>query len=229
MNNRSVSVGRTVAARGAPWLVLLALLVSGGISRVPGWAGEIVKDGKNPKGPSLVEASPSTPRSLPAERDSAYVVGIGDVLRVSVWREPELSGESVVRPDGKITVPLVGDVGADGTTTEQLGRAITERLQEFLKDPRVTVTVVEIHSKYFYVVGEILRPGPYPLLQPTTVLQALSFAGGFREFANTKKIQVLRHQNGGLARRQFNYDEVVKGRNVEQNIVLKHGDTIVVP
>lgn len=188
-------------------------------------------DPGQPDEPTLQAADTSAADRLRLRtaRDNPYLLGIGDVLQVTVWREPEISLQAVVRPDGMITVPLIGDALADGHTTEQLASDIAARLKEFLREPRVTVIVVEVRSKYFYVVGEIIHPGSYPLLQPTTVLQGLSLSGGFREFANTKKIYLLRNHNGQLHRVPFRYNEVVQGRNTEQQILLRHGDTIVVP
>lgn len=172
-----------------------------------------------------------SPESLPARavRDLPYQLGVGDLVQVNVWREPELSLQTVVRPDGKITVPLAGDLHADGLATDEVAKNIENKLKDFLRDPRVTVVVAEVRSKYFYVVGEVFHPGSYPLMQPTTVLQGLSLAGGFRDFANTKTIYVMRNHEGQPRLTRFNYNAVIKGQSVEQNIYLRHGDTIVVP
>jgi polysaccharide export outer membrane protein len=154
-----------------------------------------------------------------------YVIGAGDLLSVHVWKEPEISRKVTVRPDGKVSLPLIQDVQAEGLTPAQLVAALTEAFQVHLKDPEVAVVVEEVHSKKFHVLGEVARPGSFPLVAPTTILQAISAAGGFREFASTKKIQLIR----GQKRYQFDYNAVVKGQKLEQNVPLEPGDTIVVP
>ncbi len=155
----------------------------------------------------------------------AYVIGPEDVLRISVWREPELSGVMAVRPDGKISLQLVGELQASGLTPEQLSASITEGLSKYMTRPEVSVSVQAANSKRFFISGEVFRTGIYPLLAPTTVLSALVNAGGFRDFANTKKIIILR----GTKRFYFNYKEVLKGKHMEQNILLENGDQIIVP
>lgn len=154
-----------------------------------------------------------------------YLVGPEDILVVRVWREPELSGPVAVRPDGQITLPLVGDVQAGGLTPEALVESITQKLSTLMNSPQVMVSVQAVRSKKYYIIGEINRPGEFPLVTPTTVLEALSNAGGFREFANQKKIVIMR----GDKRLKFNYKEVVSGKNLEQNIHLENNDHIIVP
>lgn len=162
-------------------------------------------------------AAPVDPRS--------FQLGAEDVIAVRVWREPELSGVMTVRPDGQITMPLIGDVKASGLTPLQLGAQIAEKLSKFINGPEVSVSVQAVRSRRYSVTGEVLRPGVYPLVVPTTVLDALTAAGGFREFANTKNITVMR----GSKRFKFNYKDVIKGKNMSQNILLENGDYIVVP
>lgn len=154
-----------------------------------------------------------------------YVIGPEDVIAVQVWKEPEISRRVAVRPDGKISLPLVQDVQAAGLTPPQLVIALTDAFKLHLADPEVAVVVEQVHSKKFHVLGEVVRPGSYPLLSPTTILQALTAAGGFRDFANKKGIQLLR----GDRRYSFDYNAVVKGRKLEQNVPLEPGDTLVVP
>jgi len=154
-----------------------------------------------------------------------YKLGAEDVILVRVWREPELSGLNVIRPDGQITMPLIGDVPAAGLTPLELGAKITEKLSQFINRPEIIVLVQNVRSKRYYATGEVLRPGAYPLVVPTTVLEALTLAGGFREFANTKGITVLR----GAKRFKFNYKDVIKGKNLSQNILIESGDYIIVP
>jgi polysaccharide biosynthesis/export protein len=157
--------------------------------------------------------------------DSAYVVGAEDVLNVLVWHEAELSRPVIVRPDGKITLPLVGEITAAGLTLPQLTGVITEGLKKYMITPEVSVSVQAVNSKKFYIQGEVLRPGPYPLVVPTTVMEGLANAGGFRDFANLRKITILR----GTERLRFNYKEVRSGKHLEQNILLLPGDQIIVP
>ncbi len=158
-----------------------------------------------------------------------YLIGADDRLLVSVWKEPELTQTVPVRPDGNISLPLIHDVPAVGQTPMQLAAHITARFKQFLAEPRVTVIVTEINSRRFYILGEVARPGAFPLLPNMTVLQALSTAGGFREFANPSKIYVLRNENGKATKHRFNYKDVIAGKRVEQDIELKPGDTVVVP
>jgi polysaccharide export outer membrane protein len=168
-------------------------------------------------------------RPAPGSESPDYVIGAEDNISVSVWKEPELTMQVVVRPDGSISLPLINDVNAAGLTPMQLGAHITARLKQYLAEPRVTVIVTQINSRRFYVLGEVGRPGAFPLLPNMTVLQALSTAGGFREFANPSKIYVLRNENGTAKKYPFNYKKVVAGKNTEQDIMLKPGDTVVVP
>jgi polysaccharide biosynthesis/export protein len=165
----------------------------------------------------------------PATDDPNYVIGPQDVLEVSVWKEPELTRSVPVRPDGKISMPLLNDVQAAGLTPLQLAADITSNLKKFVTNPQVTVIVATINSQRIYILGEVTRAGAYPLLPNMTVLQALSSGGGFTQFANTKKIYVLRVENGRQEKHPFNYKDVIRGNAPDQNIVLKAGDTIVVP
>jgi len=172
-----------------------------------------------------------TASGSPAQADPAtYVIGAEDVLAVNIWREPEISRSVPVRPDGKITLPLIGDLETTGRTPVQLQAEIANRLEKYLNHPEVTVIVQEVKSPRFNVVGEVIRPGEYLLTKPMTVLDAIALAGGFRDFAKQSKIYVLRvNADGTRFRLPFNYKRVVKGGNPEQNIELRIHDTIVVP
>jgi polysaccharide biosynthesis/export protein len=174
-------------------------------------------------------ASASAAQPIPATTDPGYVIGAQDVLDISVWKEAELTRAVPVRPDGKISMPLLNDVQAAGLTPLQLAAEITTELKRFVTDPQVTIIVSVINSQRVYILGEATRPGAYPLLPGMTVLQALSSAGGFTQFANMKKIYVLRGSGGKAEKFPFNYKEVINGKNTEQNIALKAGDQIVVP
>ncbi len=153
-----------------------------------------------------------------------YILGPGDVIFLRTWREPDFTMPLAIRPDGKITLPLVGEVAAAGLTPQDLTKDLTDRLGKYINNPDVTIIVQEIRSKKYYIDGEVGRPGVYPLGVPTTVLEALSSAGGFKEFANTKKIKILR--NGKTL--NFNWKEVTNGKHLEQNIELENGDHIIV-
>jgi polysaccharide export outer membrane protein len=157
-----------------------------------------------------------------------YVIGADDTLHISVWKEPDLTETLPVRPDGKISMPLLNDITAAGLTPLQLRDEITERLKKYIADPRVTVVVTGMNSRRVFATGEVLHTGPMTLLPHMTVLQALAQAG-FSQFANPKAIYLLRIENGKQQKIPFNYKEVVKGNHPEQNIELKPGDTIVVP
>ena len=164
-----------------------------------------------------------------APNDPDYKIGPQDVLTITVWKEPDVSREVPVRPDGKISLPLLNDVDAAGLTPMQLASSLTESLKKFISSPQVTVMVKEINSRRVYVIGEVVRAGTFPLLPKMTVLQIVSSCGGFTQFANPKKIYVLRTKDGKQTKIPFNYKEVVSGKNPEQNIELQPGDTVVVP
>jgi polysaccharide export outer membrane protein len=165
----------------------------------------------------------------PATTDPAYIIGPEDVLDINVWKEPDMTRVVPVRPDGKISLPLINDVQAAGSTPQQLASTVTAKLRKFLTEPQVTVIVTQINSQRVFVVGEVLRAGAFPLIPGMTVLQALASAGGFTTFADVKKIHVMRLVNGKHIEMPFNYREVLKGDNPEQNIKLEPGDTVVVP
>ncbi len=162
-------------------------------------------------------------------RNAEYTIGPEDVLNINVWKEPDVSGSVPVRPDGKISLPLLNDVQAAGLTPVQLAAEISQRLKRFMTEPHVTVIVTAMNSRRAYVMGQVTRQGAVPLISNLTVLQALSSAGGPAQFANTKKIYILRMENGKQQKIPFNYVAVIKGKNPEQNINLQPGDTIVVP
>jgi len=165
----------------------------------------------------------------PAAADVSYTIGVDDVLDISVWKEPDVSRSVPVRPDGKISLPLINDVQAAGLTPADLAAEITGRLKKFLNDPQVTVIVTQINSRRVYVVGGVVRAGAYPLLPGMTVLQAISSAGGFTVYADTKAIRVVRIVDGKQTELPFDYHAVLKGAKSSENILLLPGDTIVVP
>ncbi len=161
--------------------------------------------------------------------DRAYKIGPQDVLRIDVWQEDQLTRTVPVRPDGKISLPLLNDVQAAGLTPMELADVIRDELKKYINNPQVTVSVAEINSRRVYVTGEVTRPGAFPLLPNMTVLQALTSAGGFTQFAKLKSIYVLRMESGKQVKHPFNYKAVINGKRPEDNIQLQPGDTIVVP
>jgi polysaccharide export outer membrane protein len=171
----------------------------------------------------------AAPSPAAGAEDPSYKIGPQDVLRVDVWREDQLTRTVPVRPDGKITLPLLNDVQAAGLTPMELAGNLREELKKFITNPQVTVSVTEINSRRIYVNGEVNKSGAFQLLPHMTVLQALSGSGGFTAFARIKNIYVLRNENGKSVRIPFNYKEAIRGKNPEQNIELQPGDVVVVP
>lgn len=176
-----------------------------------------------------IALAPATAAEPPASADPAYRLGPEDVVEVSVWREESLKKEILVRPDGAISFPLVGDVPASGRTTEELRADLTQRLGRFLSDPVVSVTVLRIAAQKIYVVGRVNKPGEFVSGRYIDVLQALSMAGGLTPFASANDIRVMRRQGAKQVILPFPYAEVIRGRSVERNIILQPGDVVVVP
>ena len=175
-------------------------------------------------------AAPAASASLPKAHDHEFVIGNGDVLAINVWKQPDLSRSVPVRSDGKVSLPLIGEVKATGQTPLKLEEEITSKFQPYLAEPEVTVIVEQINSEKFNILGRVAKPGSYPLLNPTTVLDAIALAGGTKDFAKQKSIYILRrHPDGTEDRLPFNYQDVIKGKNTAQNIDLQPRDTIVVP
>jgi polysaccharide biosynthesis/export protein len=180
--------------------------------------------------PEKVEAPKTIPGTinpdvtgLPID-PKTYVIGPEDILYIKVWRENDFTGPQGVRPDGRITIPLIGDLQASGLTPERLAAQLTQALSQYINKPDITVSVAQVNSKKFTITGEVNRPGVYPLVVATKIFDALGLAGGFRDFANKKDIVIVR----GDKRLKFNWNEVVKGKRLEQNIFLENGDTVLV-
>jgi polysaccharide export outer membrane protein len=178
-------------------------------------------------GTTAAPAADALPKS--ATDDPNYIIGPQDTLDVSVWKEPELTRTIPVRPDGKISLPLLNDVQAAGLTPSQLMSQITTGLSKYINSPQVTIIVTAVSSQRIYILGEVSRPGAYVMIPGMTVLQALSNGGGLTQFANRTKIYVLRQENGKQEKHFFNYKDVLSGKRTDENISLKSGDTIVVP
>jgi polysaccharide export outer membrane protein len=158
-----------------------------------------------------------------------FVIGPDDHLSVIFWRDRDLTADVVVRPDGKISLPLLNDIQAAGLTPEQLRQAITEGAKRYVEDPTASVVVQVINSRRVFITGEVQRPGPYPLIAPTTVLQLIATAGGLKEYANGGKIVIMRMEKDQQVGYSFNYKDVINRKNMKQNIELKPGDTVIVP
>ena len=185
--------------------------------------------------PTAAAQQPATPGNgapaaapgvaLPAD----YVIGPEDVLAVLFWRDKEMSGDYVVRPDGQITLPLLNDIQAAGLTPEELRDSLTKAASKLIEDPSVTVGVKAINSRKVFITGMVGKGGSYPLTSPTTVVQLISIAGGLQEFADEKKILIVRVEKGQQVAYKFNYKDFAKGKNLKQNIQLKPGDQVIVP
>ena len=169
---------------------------------------------------------PGRPTGAAASPSPGYVIGVADVLKINVWKEPDLTLDVTVRPDGMITVPLLGDVAASGRTPASLAGILAADLQRLIESPRVTVSVSQATSARVYVIGQMVRPGEFALLGRMTVLKALALAGGFKDFAKSDSIVIVREDQSVIP---FNYKRVTDGRDVSQNVLLAAGDTIVVP
>lgn len=167
--------------------------------------------------------------AVAATLDPTYVIGPDDVLAILFWRDKDTSTEVVVRPDGKITLPLLNDITAAGLTPDQLRASVQKAAQQYFQDPNVSVVVKNVNSRKVYVTGAVNKPGSYSLTSRTTVLQMLAQAGGLGDFAKKDKIAVLRTENGETKRYPFNYKDVIEGKKLDQNIELRPGDTLIVP
>ena len=197
------------------------------------WAQMPTADQTGPQSPApTAMASVAQPTVAPANKphDDSFVIGNDDVLAINVWKEPDLSRSIPVRSDGRISLPLVGELQAAGQTPLKLEQDIANKLQPYLEEPEVTVIVQQINSQKFNILGKVVKPGSYPLTNSATVLDAIALAGGCRDFAKEGSIYILRQNpDGGESRIPFNYKDVIKGKNTVQNIKLQPHDTIVVP
>jgi polysaccharide biosynthesis/export protein len=177
-----------------------------------------------------ISVAPATTPTAGNAHDTSFIIGSDDVLAINVWKEPDLSRSLPVRSDGKISLPLAGELQAAGRTPLQLEEDIVNKLRTYMTDPQVTVMVQQINSQKYNILGRVLKPGAYPLAATTTVLDAIALAGGFQDFAKQKDIYILRkNRDGREGRIGFNYKDVIRGKHSEQNIPLEPRDTIVVP
>jgi polysaccharide export outer membrane protein len=208
VKNQRITVGVAIA-------VLLALVTTGAFAQAP----------SRPKtaGPSV----PPVPAGVPLPE--GYVIGPEDVLNIVFWRDKDMSAEVTVRPDGRITLPLLNDMQVSGKTPDQLRDALMTAAAKYVEDPNVSVVVKTINSRKVFITGQVAKPGAYSLAAPTTVVQLIALAGGLHEFADAKNIVIIRTENGKPTAYPFNYKDVLKRKNLKQNIELKPGDTVVVP
>ncbi len=198
-------------------LLILALSVSG----VFGHLGQ-------QKDAAVKSAETTAPAAATATASDSYLIGPSDVLTITVWKEQTLSGTMLVRPDGMISISLLGDVQASGMTPLQLADQITTKLKKYIQDPKVSVVISQIHSKVVYMLGEVVKPGAVEMTPGMGLLEAVASAGGLTAYANTRKIYILRKDTGLQLRIPVNYKQALKGEST-LNLVLKPGDTIVVP
>jgi len=182
-----------------------------------------------PPPPAATPAPAAAVASAAVPLPDDYVIGPEDVLSVVFWRDKDMSADVTVRPDGKISLPLLNDVQAAGLTPIQLRDRLVEVSKQFFEDPSVSVVVKNMNSRKVFVTGQVTRPGPYALVAPTTVLQLISIAGGLGDYAKSEKISIVRNEGGKQTSFKFNYKEVINSRRLDQNIELKPGDTVVVP
>jgi polysaccharide export outer membrane protein len=218
---------RTILSATVPFAVALASLSAGAVN---------VHAQAAPQAPAMAASSavaaPGVSGEIPPKMTTppGYTIGVDDVLSIVFWREKDLSASDVtVRPDGKVTLPLLNDVRAAGLTPDQLRDAVVDAARKYVEDPTATVIVKEIKSRKVFITGRVEKPGPYALNGPTTVLQLIAIAGGLRDFADGKNITVMRSRQGAQSVFEFNYQDVLKKKNLRQNIELEPGDTVVVP
>ena len=217
---------RSLAVRLLKWTLLLAILT--GLAAAQDAASSSQASSSKPA--TTASPSPDLPKSAPGVRPESYVIGAEDVIEVFVWKEPDMSKAVPVRPDGMISLPLIGEVKAAGYTPVQLQDVLADSMKKYVSEPQVTVVVEKVASLNFNIVGQVNHPGYFPLTRRMTVLDAIALSGGFKDFAKTKKVYVLRTTaNGTEERLPFNYKQVIKGENPQQNIELQPRDTIVVP
>ena len=228
-NCRSKNIGnpREHGGRSGAHGVLLVLLALW-LATVP-LVAQTAKPGTAAQSVPPAAAAAAAPRPTDPVVPPGYVIGTDDVLSIVYWKDKDMSSEAQVRPDGRIALPLINEVQAAGLTPEQLREKLTEESKKYMEDANITVVVRQINSRKAFITGEVNKPGPYPLTSATTVLQLIAMAGGLREYADSKKIVIMRNENGRQTSLQFNYKDVIAGKNLKQNIELKPGDTVVVP
>jgi polysaccharide export outer membrane protein len=179
--------------------------------------------------PAARPPAPPATASATSAAPAGYIIGPEDVLTFNFWREKDLSTEVTVRPDGRITLPLLNEFEAAGLTPDQLREKVMAVADRYVQDPNLTIIVKTINSRRAYITGMVNKPGPYALMSPTTVVQLIAMAGGLQDYADKKNIVIMRTENGKAVSYRFNYKEVIDRKNLKQNIELKPGDTVIVP
>ena len=217
---RGVRAGEASRARRDGLALALALTLGASlIAQTP-----VPSASAPPSAAGVATAPVEDPNDVPVD----YVIGVDDILTISFWRDESMSADVVVRPDGKITLPLLNEIDAVGLRPEELRERIVEVASKIIEGPTVNVIVKQINSRKVFVMGEVRKPDVYPLSGRLTVMQMLTLAGGLTEYANKGDISILRTENGQQKRYKFNYNDVAEGKNMAQNIELKVGDTIIV-
>lgn len=207
----------------------VAMLLLCGVLWSPAFAAAQASENGKPAVSAAPASVPPAATEKGIEVPGDYKIGADDVLNVVFWREPDMSAEVVVRPDGKISLPLINEVQALGHTPEELRAVLAAQAKRFIADPSVSVVVRQIHSRKVFITGNVERPGAYPLGGPTTVLQLIALSGGLREYADSKNIVIMRSEAGRSVSLPFNYNDISKRKNLQQNVELRPGDTVIVP
>jgi len=220
--------GAGFAAYGVQGIVVLVALTLASVP-LPAQGQKPAPTAPTAQSVPAAAAAAAAPRATDPVVPAGYVIGTDDVLSIVYWKDKDMSADAKVRPDGRIALPLINEVQALGLTPEQLQKKLTEESKKYMEDANITVVVREINSRKAFITGEVNKPGPYPLTSPTTVMQLISMAGGLREYADAKKIMIMRTENGKQISLPFNYKDVAAGKKLEQNIQLQPGDTVVVP
>jgi polysaccharide export outer membrane protein len=230
MTQRLQQAGRALAAAVLASTFTVASAATGSAQASAPQVGGATAPVPMPGGPATPASAAvsTTPTADPNAPPPGYVIGADDVLTIRVWQDEKMSGDVLVRPDGKVTLALVNDIQAAGLTPDQFRLALTAAAEKFIEGPTVNVTVKQINSRRIYVQGAVNKPGPYQLSGRMDVLQMLAMAGGLTEYADKGNIGIFRTENGKQVRYRFNWDEVNDGKRLQQNIELKVGDTIVV-
>jgi polysaccharide biosynthesis/export protein len=222
-----------MAKRGKLAFPILQMLAAGSAISLVAWGQANPPSGQQPPANDKANKNSSETHasgSQTGRSDDTYVIGANDMLSINVWKEPDISRSVPVRSDGRISLPLVGELQASGETPRQLEQEIAKRLQNYISEPEVTVIVTDSKSQKINILGMVNKPGAYLLTGSTTVLDAIAMAGGFKDFAKQKSVYILRRAPDGTEKRiPFNYKDVIKAKNVDQNIRLEAGDTVVVP
>ena len=219
MTDRFGPMTKAILTLSLCWAALGPSPLAAGQTAVP------TKPASTVAGSAATNVTANGAAAVPAD----YSIGPEDVLSIVYWHEKDMTSDVTVRPDGKISLPLLNDVPAAGLTPAQLRDRLIDASKKFFEDPSVTVVVKEMNSRKVFITGEVVKPGSYPLTGPTTVLQLISIAGGLRDYADSKNIVIIHTENGRPTSYLFNYKDVVSRRNLRQNIELKSGDTIIVP